>query len=293
MKFLLIIGFLLVIAIFLMLCYILFPLIKEKYQKKQVSVIKSSLSSDQQNIIPEYLLRERLNEVNHIPWYAYRIPSVVVSNTKNEVNYKKSKWDTFNFDDSPKDQFGNPIVENVTTIVKEKITKVISILEDILVLKSYPDETYILNYITSKSDLESISNESILFAILHFNKMLVHYSAESQVLPINYKKIIETYSLNSHSKFIPTHFCQANESSDKVEFVQFKCMKKVYNFFPDNNDDYVDEQIVSAAINLALFNNGIEERFYDVINSDLQCISIFLTPKEMVSLLQKFNFKIK
>ncbi len=276
-----------------MVCYILFPLIKEKYQKKQASAIKSSLSSEEQNIIPEHLSRERLDEINHIPWYAHAIPLVVVSNTKNEVNYKKSKWDTLDFDNSKKDQLSNPIVENVTTITKEKITKVISILEDILVLKSYPDETYILNYIISKLDLEAINDESIVFAVLCFNKTLVDYSAESHVLPVYYKKTIEQYSLNSNSKFIPTHFCQGNTSSDKVEFVQFKFAKKVYNFFPENNDDYVDEQTVNAAINLALFNNEIEERFYNVINSDLQCISIFLTPKEMVSLLQKFNFKIK
>lgn len=109
--------------------------------------------------------------------------------------------------------------------------------------------------------------------------------------PVDYVR--EIYQLSSKGVFEPGYLSQVEVEEDEIPYagsVQFIVDDVLFVFYPSRQDDYVDQQILFSAINLALCSTGKKVRYYALWDDGTAVVG---EPEQFLALCEAFIWKMK
>jgi hypothetical protein len=126
-------------------------------------------------------------------------------------------------------------------------------------------------------------------AILGHVRILVWFDAETGQVPSPHDYLIRDFAENSRNLFQPEAVYQG-ENKNKKAPVQFICQDRLYRFNARTDWDYYDIERTVGAINRALKDSGVEERFVEMETGDQTACYIFGAPRRIAVAAKEFQW---
>lgn len=221
-----------------------------------------------------------------IPYYARRMFEVRASRDPQELSAAKV-YDETTSEEKRVLNPENSVIEKITLPESTKIRKVLDQLKIIYKTGITDNFTLLCTYLKeSGTDLED--SAAIAINILNYNRLCFQLSVEES-MPLNY--VNQLNNLKNDLIFKPLHVYQIeNQETYGVEQVQFIFNDILFRFFPMDQEEYYDSQLIVAVANLALRSKQSELRYYQ-LNDDYNVV--LGTKEEITKLCTQFNLNIK
>ena len=122
-------------------------------------------------------------------------------------------------------------------------------------------------------------------------KRYFYYDSEAGTLPPDYEVIIKSFEQYSQGTLDIEFIRQSVNPQGQVTSVVFDTYFRRTSFMPEDNEDWYDIDMISAAVNFTLLEKGREAYFMEIETRGQEAAHLFATPAQLQGLVKAFNIE--